>query len=162
MMRLALLLALMIPAAGAAEPQWTRAALEHRADIAAEKHGIPADLIKAVCKIESAWQPSAIGDDGASIGVCQIQIDTGLALYGKSWRRDKPETERRDAMQAILLSPVANIQISALLLRRYLDRFGGDETLAIMAYNGGPDNALIRYYLKVRTAQATYRGKDGD
>lgn len=157
MMRLALLFALAIPAAGAAEPQWTRAALERLAALAAEKHGVPRALVQGACKIESAWQPHAIGDDGASIGVCQIKIDTALDLYGRNWLRDRPTDERREAVRKILFNPAANIQLSALLLRRYLDRFAGDETLALMAYNGGPDHPLIKYVTKARAAQAQYQ-----
>lgn len=156
MTRIMLLLILAIPAAGAAEPQWTRAALEHRADLAAEKYGVPPALIKAVCRIESAWQPSAIGDDGRSIGLCQIQIDTGLALYGKLWRQDESEVERRAEMKKNLLNPSINISLAAILLRKYMDRFDGDETLAVMAYNGGPENKMIRHLLRFRSAREIY------
>lgn len=153
-MRALVILALFasLPAQGAP----SRAELERYADQAAAEQRVPVRLLKAVCTVESDWRPRVQGDDGASIGLCQIQINTGLLLYGPAWMRGQPESARRAAMRRMLLTPTANLRVAARLLRRYLDRFDGDETLALMAYNGGPNHALIRYVLKVRAAQGGY------
>ncbi len=137
----------------------TRAEFERQADALSRKYALPAGMLKAVCRIESNWQAAAIGDDGRSIGLCQIQIDTALALYGKGWQRDKPEVERHANMRKILLNPSVNMTLAAILLRRYLDRFDGDETIAILAYNGGPDNMMIRHLLRYRAARTAYTGE---
>ena len=134
-----------------------RATFERQADALSVKYSLPSGMLKAVCRIESNWEQAAIGDDGRSIGLCQIQIDTALALYGKHWQRDKPEAERRAIVRRNLLNPTVNMTLAAILLRRYLDRFGGDETIAILAYNGGPDNMMIRHLLRYRAARAHYQ-----
>lgn len=137
----------------------TRQDFERQADQLTRKYSLPAGMLKAVCRIESNWQPSAIGDDGRSIGLCQIQIDTALELYGPGWMRDKPPVDRRAAVRANLMNPAVNMTLAAILLRRYLDRFNGDETIAILAYNGGPDNMMIRHLLRYRAARAGYAGE---
>lgn len=133
-----------------------RAQLEATAIRAAKRHHIPPDLLLAVCLVESHWRSNAVGDDGRSIGVCQIQINTALHLYGDGWLPERSREERRAMMMKILKNPEQNINLAARLLRRYLTRFHEDETLAILAYNGGPENALIRYVNKVRRARLHY------
>lgn len=127
-------------------------------DSAAAQYGVAPELLRAVCTVESSWRADAIGDDGESIGLCQIQIDTGLTLQGRRWKHDLTPTERRVAMRQLLLSPTVNIHLAAKLLRQHLDRFGGDETLAVAAYNGGPNHKLIRYVLKVRSTKTRPAG----
>lgn len=124
---------------------------------AATQYNVPSDLLRAVCTVESNLRADAVGDDGHSIGLCQIKIDTGLMLYGSRWRAAEPPEARRAAMRRLLLQPAINARLAARLLRQHLDRFGGDETLALAAYNGGPDHALIRYVLKVRAARMPKR-----
>lgn len=128
---------------------------------AAARHNVPADLLRAVCVVESNLRAAAIGDDGKSIGLCQVQIDTGLLLYGRQWRAAEAPEARRAAMRKILLNPESNARLAARLLRQHLDRFEGDETLALAAYNGGPNHALIRYVLRVRAARDAARPADG-
>jgi soluble lytic murein transglycosylase-like protein len=41
---------------------------------------------------------------------------------------------------------------AGLLFRDLLDRFGGDSTLAVGAYNGGPGRPNLRYEAGVRMA----------
>jgi soluble lytic murein transglycosylase-like protein len=149
--RIALVLLAVALDAHASRPQ-----LEALADRAAERHGVPPALLKAVCQVESAWRARAIGDDGASIGLCQVQVPTALALVGRTWRARLADSERRAAMRRLLLQPEPNVDIAARLMRSYLERFEGDETLAVLAYNGGPGHLLIDYLRKVRRARARY------
>lgn len=146
---LAMLLAAL--PAHAARPQ-----LEAMAERAAAWHHVPAALLKAVCKVESNWRPHVAGDGGRSVGLCQVGIDTALQIYGRAWMRGKPELHRRAAMRKLLQKPQVNLCLAAALLRRYLDEFDGDETAALVAYNGGQRIGLIDYIRKVRKARSQY------
>lgn len=121
---------------------------------AAEKNGISPSLLKSICRVESNFNASAVGDDGRSIGLCQIQVNTALLHY-KWWHKDKPEEERRRLIRSSLLDPRFNANLAAQLMRKYLEEFN-DEMLAIMAYNGGPSAAVIKYYQKVKSFKVKY------
>ena len=136
----------------------TRADLERVAVETAARHGIPPALLLGVCQTESNWEPHALGDGGASFGVCQIQIGTGLPILYTVAMCFNPRRGRRETMRRVLMTPAANIHLAAVLLRTYIDRFG-DETLAVMAYNGGPDHPLLKHWLKVREAKRRYEEK---
>lgn len=123
-------------------------ALIQIADDAAKAYKIRPTLLKAVCHVESAWKANAIGDDGESIGVCQIQIATGQSYFGK--KRGRSEIRRW------LLNPNINIFVAAHLLKSYLNEFDGNEGLAIIAYNAGPHAKVLRHYRKVKQAMKSY------
>ena len=82
-------------------------------------------LIEAVAWAESRFQPEARSPAGA-IGVMQLMPATAAALG----------VDAND--------PAQNIRGGAAYLRQMLDAFGGDLTLALAAYNAGPD-AVRRY-----------------
>lgn len=150
-----MLIGLCLGKALGAEPR--EALLGHAARIATE-HGLPPDLLMAVCDVESAWRPHAIGDNGRSFGLCQVQPDTALPLYGPRWRQDLPPEQRLAIVRADLRKPLNNLTIAAMHLRELLDKFDGEETLALIAYNGGARNASIVYVEKVRRARKKYAG----
>ena len=116
----------------------------------ATEYKISGALLTSICEVESNWNPRAIGDDGLSIGLCQIKVTTALNEVGKSWYSSKPYHWRYNHMYKLLLQPEYNLRMAARLLRRYSDMFGGDETMMLIAYNGGPNNKLIIYINKVR------------
>lgn len=93
---------------------------------AAKKYGISADLLKAVAKVESNFNPNAVSPSGAE-GVMQLMPKTAASLG---------VTDSFDAEQ--------NIMGGAKYLKENLDRFGGDESLALAAYYGGPNN-VVKY-----------------
>lgn len=131
--------------------------LESQAHEIALQNNIQPALLKAICRVESHWRPSAIGDDGASIGLCQIQINTALGWY-PGFMKGASNSERREGIRRWLLNPQNNMNLSAKLLRYYLTLFNENEVLAVMAYNGGPNHPLIRYYKKARRDKDDYEG----
>jgi soluble lytic murein transglycosylase-like protein len=95
-------------------------------DAAAQRHGVDPSLLRALIRQESNFDPTARSSAGA-IGLCQLMPATaaGLGIANPS-------------------DPVQNIEGGAKYLRQQLDRFGGDVTKALAAYNAGP-GAVQRY-----------------
>lgn len=87
---------------------------------AASTYGVPVSLLKAVAKAESNFNPSAVSRAGA-IGVMQLMPGTASALGVAD-----PFNARQ------------NIMGGAKYLKTNLDRYGGDVSLALAAYNAGP------------------------
>ena len=87
---------------------------------AASIYGISSSLLKAVARAESNFNPQAVSHAGA-LGVMQLMPSTASSL-GVS--------DPFDARQ--------NILGGAKYLKTQLERFGGDVSLALAAYNAGP------------------------
>ena len=93
---------------------------------AAAETGVPFALLKAVAKVESAFDPRARSVAGAE-GLMQLLPET-QARFGVT----KP------------FDPADSIRGGARYLAWLLERFGGDVELAVAAYNAG-EGAVERY-----------------
>jgi soluble lytic murein transglycosylase-like protein len=96
------------------------------------------ELLHAVVRAESAYDPRAISSKGA-VGLMQLMPATAQR-YGVSDRRD----------------PSQNLRGGARYLRDLLSLFENDLTLALAAYNAG-ENAVIRHGRRVPPYPETER-----
>ncbi len=91
-----------------------------------QKQGLRVDLVRAVVQVESGYNPRAVSSKGAQ-GLMQLMPSTAAQLGVRS-----------------PFDPEENIRGGTAYLRQLLDRFGGNEELALAAYNAGP-MAVGRY-----------------
>jgi soluble lytic murein transglycosylase-like protein len=88
---------------------------------AAEYHGVDPDLVRAVVRTESAFDPTAVSSAGAQ-GLMQLMPDLSEELGVKD---PFDPREKRVCGRSIP--------------RALLDEHEGDEALALASYNAGPE-----------------------
>jgi soluble lytic murein transglycosylase-like protein len=93
---------------------------------AEDSHGVSFDLIKAVIAVESGFHPGAVSPKGAR-GLMQIMPQNDFALS-----------------LADPFDPFQNIMAGTRYLKQLLNRYQNQLSLALAAYNAGPD-AVDRY-----------------
>ena len=93
---------------------------------AARIHNVPPALLHALIKAESGYNPKARSSAGA-VGLMQLMPDTA---------REMGVEDRLD--------PEDNVQGGARYLKQMLTLFNNDITLAVAAYNAGPDAVMRR------------------
>jgi transglycosylase-like protein with SLT domain len=97
---------------------------------ASRKHGIDPDLVRAVIKVESDFNPNAISPKNA-MGIMQLMPDTA-----------------RDYSIFDPFDPKENIDGGVRALRDLMDYFNNDLSLSLAAYNAGKE-AVIKYGFRV-------------
>ncbi|GAB5549607.1 MAG: hypothetical protein SangKO_093670 [Sandaracinaceae bacterium] len=100
-------------------------------EAAAARHGVEPELLFAVMRVESVYNPRIISYAGA-VGLMQIMPRTGT-LIARARRQDDFTVDQ-------LLEPEINIDMAAWYLASLIERFEGRLPLAIASYNGGPHN----------------------
>lgn len=91
---------------------------------------VDADLVTAVIREESNYDPEAVSPVGA-LGLMQLMPATAQWVA----KRINLESFSRDQLH----SPTVNIKLGAHYLAFLLDRFAGEPISAVAAYNAGPD-----------------------
>ena len=86
----------------------------------ARRNNVRADLVRAVVQVESAFNPQARSPKGA-MGLMQLMPAT-MKQFGVADAYD----------------PSENLRAGTAYLRQLLDRYDGNEEMALAAYNAGP------------------------
>jgi len=91
---------------------------------AADRYGIPENLITAMIRVESGFNPRAVSSKGAR-GLMQLMPDTASILGVRD-----------------VFNPRENIDGGVRHLRGLMERFGSDLALVLAAYNAGEQVVL--------------------
>jgi len=107
-------------------PEAVRARFGEEIREVAARHGVAADLVEAVIRVESAFNPRAVSNKGAQ-GLMQLMPRTASSLGVRN-----------------AFDPRENIDGGVRHLRYLLDRYPGNVPLALAAYNAG-EKAVDHY-----------------
>ncbi len=119
---------------------FTQTEIDDAINKAADRHNVDPNLVRALVKVESNFNPNAVSRKGA-MGLMQLMPQTARQL-----RLTNP------------FNPEQNIDAGVRHLRELLDNYGGDVRLSLAAYNAGtgavarssgiPHYAETRNYVK--------------
>ena len=103
---------------------------------AADKHGIPADILAALIDQESSWRSNPPDAGAGAVGIAQII---------PHWH---PEANPG-------VNDADDIMYAASYIRRMMDAYGWDLRTAVYAYNAGP-NTVLRHGVGATKENADY------
>ena len=105
----------------------------------AKQYGVEVDLILALVKRESTFNPKAISRNGA-VGLLQLMPPTarGLGLKVPSYQNVRKPTPDPNIDERF--HPRKNLDAGVRYLDDMLERYDGDYSLSLAAYNAGPGN----------------------
>jgi Transglycosylase SLT domain len=104
-------------------PPLEKTSVDSLVDAASKKQALPAGLLRAVMKQESAFRPCAISSRGA-LGLMQLMPGTAQQFHVSD-----------------PFDPDQNVQGGAAFLKQLLTRYKGDLRSTLAAYNAGPVRA---------------------
>lgn len=109
--------------------------------IVSAQFNLPPGLLSSLCYIESTHNITAVHHDdgrGDSLGICQIKLETAKGLGFKGSQKELMQIEN-------------NIYYAGAYLQHQKNRYNGDITKAVIAYNIGSAKHLTtsRYQTKV-------------
>ena len=100
--------------------------IENAVQLYSNKYGVDSNLVKAIIKTESNFEPNVVSSAGAK-GLMQLM----------------PEN-CRDLGVEDPFNIEQNIEGGVKHIKEYIDRYNGDVEMALMAYNGGPTRMMNR------------------
>ena len=100
--------------------------IENAVELYSNQHGVDSNLVKAIIKVESNFDPNVVSSAGAK-GLMQLMPENCKALGVE----DPFNIEQ-------------NIEGGVKHIKEYIDRYNGDVEMALMAYNGGPTRMMNR------------------
>jgi hypothetical protein len=105
----------------------------------AKEYDVEVELILALVERESTFNPKAISRNGA-VGLLQLMPPTarGLGLKVPSYENVRKPTPNSSIDERF--HPVKNLNAGVKYLHEMLDRYDGDYSLSLAAYNVGPGN----------------------
>ena len=105
----------------------------------AERYGVEIELIIALVKRESTFNPKAISRNGA-VGLMQLMPPTArdLGLKVPSYENVRKPTPNPSIDERF--NPLKNLEAGVKYLHDMLQRYDGDYSLSLAAYNAGPGN----------------------
>jgi membrane-bound lytic murein transglycosylase B len=109
----------VVPGTVSQERQISPQAVDKAIDAAAQRHGVDPNLVRAVVKVESNYNPSAVSRKGA-MGLMQLMPYTAKSLnVGNAF------------------DPNQNVDAGVRHLKRLLESYNGNVELSLAAYNAG-------------------------
>ena len=117
-------------------------------DFKCKELGISPLVVFGMMYHESRYQVDAIGDGGKAFGLLQVQ---------PRWHGERMERLGCDN----LLDPYENVMVALDYLGELLDRYDGDITKALTAYNRGHYNGEVSRYAQLVMEEAERIGEEG-